>query len=48
MVGERLSIAHEADPSAEPYVYGTVAVARWICQMAGLVHGLDRLLFGDG
>jgi len=48
MAGERLSIAHEAGHSAEPYVYGIVAVARRIGQMTGLVHGLDRLLFGDG
>lgn len=48
MAGERLSIAHEAGQSADPYVYGTVIVARRIGQMTGLVHGLDQLLFGDG
>jgi len=48
MAGERLSIAHEAGQSADPYVYGSVLVARRIGSMTGLVHGLDRLLFGDG
>lgn len=47
MEGERLVIAHEAGQSADPYVYGTVLVARRIGQVTGFVHGLDQLLFSD-
>jgi 4-hydroxy-tetrahydrodipicolinate reductase len=42
---ERLTIKHEAGKGAEPYVNGTLLAVRRVMQMAGLVRGLDRLLF---
>ncbi len=44
---ERLTIRHDAGKGAEPYVHGTLLAVRRVMQVAGLVHGLDRLLFGD-
>jgi 4-hydroxy-tetrahydrodipicolinate reductase len=42
---ERLTIRHDAGPSAEPYVQGTLLAIRRVMQVVGLVRGLDRLLF---
>ena len=47
MDGERLSIAHEAGQSAEPYVSGTLLAAKRAVEVKGLVRGLDGLLFGN-
>jgi 4-hydroxy-tetrahydrodipicolinate reductase len=43
---ERLTIRHDAGGSAEPYVSGTLLAAQRVMEIAGLVRGLDRLLFG--
>jgi 4-hydroxy-tetrahydrodipicolinate reductase len=43
---ERLTIRHDAGKGAEPYVSGTLLAVRRVMQVAGLVRGLDRLLFG--
>lgn len=43
--GERLTIAHEAGQSAEPYVFGTLLAARRVGEVTGVVRGLDSLLF---
>lgn len=48
MAGERLSIAHEAGQSAEPYVTGTLIAVRRAVSATGLVRGLDEMLFGGG
>jgi len=45
MPGERLTVSHEAGPSAEPYVLGTLLAARKAPGIKGLVRGLDALLF---
>jgi 4-hydroxy-tetrahydrodipicolinate reductase len=42
---ERLTIRHDAGAGAEPYVGGTLLAARKVMEVAGLVRGLDRLLF---
>ncbi len=42
---ERLTIRHEAGPGGEPYVPGTLLAIRRVMHVAGLVRGLDRLLF---
>jgi 4-hydroxy-tetrahydrodipicolinate reductase len=42
---ERLTIRHDAGKGAEPYVHGTLLAVRRVMQVAGLVRGLDRLLF---
>jgi 4-hydroxy-tetrahydrodipicolinate reductase len=42
---ERLTIRHDAGPSAEPYVSGTLLAAQKVMEVQGLVRGLDRLLF---
>lgn len=44
--GARMSLRHDAGESAAPYVAGTLAAARKVRQVKGLVRGLDRLLFG--
>jgi 4-hydroxy-tetrahydrodipicolinate reductase len=44
---ERLTIRHEAGSGAEPYVAGTLVAAERVMSVAGLVRGLDTLLFGD-
>lgn len=41
---ERLTIRHDAGPSAEPYVAGTLLAVRAVPSIAGLVRGLDTLL----
>src|SRR5262249_23263643 len=43
---ERLTIRHDAGGGAAPYVGGTLLAVRRVLQVAGLVRGLDRLLFG--
>jgi 4-hydroxy-tetrahydrodipicolinate reductase len=43
---ERLTIRHDAGKGAEPYVGGTLLAVRRVMETAGLVRGLDRLLFG--
>jgi 4-hydroxy-tetrahydrodipicolinate reductase len=43
---ERLMIRHDACHGAEPYVGGTLLAVRRVMEVAGLVRGLDRLLFG--
>ena len=45
MPGERLTVSHEAGPSADPYVLGTLLAARKAPRIKGLVRGLDTLLF---
>jgi len=45
MAGERLTLRHDAGDSAEPYVAGTLAAARKVGGLNGLVRGLDSLLF---
>lgn len=42
---ERLTIRHEAGASSAPYVHGTLLAVRRVMLVAGLVRGLDRLLF---
>jgi 4-hydroxy-tetrahydrodipicolinate reductase len=42
---QRLTIRHDAGPSAEPYVDGTLLAVRRVMQVVGLVRGLDSLLF---
>jgi 4-hydroxy-tetrahydrodipicolinate reductase len=42
---ERLTIRHDAGQGAEPYVNGTLLAVRRVMEVAGLVRGLDRLLF---
>ncbi|MEO3429111.1 4-hydroxy-tetrahydrodipicolinate reductase [Pelagibius sp. CAU 1746] len=44
--GARMSLRHDAGETAEPYVEGTLAAARKVREVKGLVRGLDRLLFG--
>ncbi len=43
--GERLTLRHDADNSAAPYVAGTLLAARRVTRVRGLVRGLDQLLF---
>ena len=45
--GDRLVIRHEAGASAEPYVAGTLLAVRRVGEVAGVLRGLDRLLFGS-
>jgi len=42
---ERLSIRHDAGASSAPCVHGTLLAVRRVMLVAGLVRGLDRLLF---
>jgi 4-hydroxy-tetrahydrodipicolinate reductase len=44
--GERLTLRHDAGPTPEPYVAGTLLAIRALPGRAGLTRGLDRLL-GD-
>jgi 4-hydroxy-tetrahydrodipicolinate reductase len=41
---ERLTIRHDAGPTAEPYVAGTLIAARKAPGLVGLTRGLDTLL----
>jgi 4-hydroxy-tetrahydrodipicolinate reductase len=43
---ERLVVRHEAGPSAEPYVAGTMLAIRRVPEVTGVLRGIDRLLFG--
>jgi 4-hydroxy-tetrahydrodipicolinate reductase len=42
---ERLTIRHDAGPSAAPYVSGTLLAVRLVLGRVGLTRGLDTLLF---
>lgn len=42
---ERLTIRHDADPSPDPYVDGTLLAVRRVVGRVGLTRGLDSLLF---
>ena len=42
---ERLSIRHDAGPSAAPYIAGTLLATRAVVGRRGLTRGLDQLLF---
>jgi len=42
--GERLTIRHDAGPTPEPYVAGTLLAARRVRRRTGLTRGLDTLL----
>jgi 4-hydroxy-tetrahydrodipicolinate reductase len=44
MPDERLVIRHDAGPSAQPYVGGTLLAVRAVMQTTGLIRGLDSLL----
>lgn len=44
--GERLVMRHDAGPSPEPYVNGTLLAIRRAADEAGVRRGLDALLFG--
>ncbi|HEU0041761.1 MAG TPA: 4-hydroxy-tetrahydrodipicolinate reductase [Jiangellaceae bacterium] len=46
LTDERLSIRHDAGPTATPYVAGTLLAVRAAPQRRGLVRGLDTLLLG--
>ena len=45
--GERLTLRHDAGPTPEPYVAGTVLAIRALPGRVGLTRGLDRLLGDD-
>jgi 4-hydroxy-tetrahydrodipicolinate reductase len=42
---QRLTIRHDAGPSPDPYVHGTLLAVRRVMEIKGLIRGLDRLLF---
>lgn len=42
--GERLTLRHDAGPTPEPYVAGTLVAIRSVPGRVGLTRGLDRLL----
>ena len=42
--GERLSLRHDAGPTPEPYVDGTLLAVRAVPGRVGLTRGLDQLL----
>ena len=43
--GERLAIRHDAGPTADPYVTGTLLAIRHVADVIGVRRGLDSLLF---
>jgi 4-hydroxy-tetrahydrodipicolinate reductase len=45
--GERLTLRHDAGPTAEPYVAGTLLAIRAVPRLVGLTRGLDRILKAD-
>lgn len=45
--GARMTLRHDAGETAAPYVAGTLAAARRVREVKGLVRGLDRLLFAE-
>jgi len=44
---ERLSIRHDAGPTAVPYVAGTLLAVRAVATTVGVTRGLDTLLLGS-
>ena len=46
--GERLTLRHDAGPTPEPYVAGTLLAIRSVPGRVGLTRGLDRLLGESG
>lgn len=42
--GERLTIAYEGGPEAEPYIAGTLLAIRRVSSLRGVVRGLDKIL----
>jgi 4-hydroxy-tetrahydrodipicolinate reductase len=44
---ERLSIRHDAGPTAVPYVAGTLLAVRTVATTVGVTRGLDTLLLGS-
>jgi 4-hydroxy-tetrahydrodipicolinate reductase len=44
---ERLTIRHDAGPSATPYVAGALLAVRLVIGRVGLTRGLDTLLLGS-
>lgn len=45
--GERLTLRHDAGPTPEPYVAGTLLAIRAVPGLVGLTRGLDRILGDD-
>jgi 4-hydroxy-tetrahydrodipicolinate reductase len=43
--GERLAVRHDAGPTADPYVTGTLLAVRHVADVIGVRRGLDPLLF---
>ena len=43
--GERLAVRHDAGPTADPYVTGTLLAIRHVADVIGVRRGLDPLLF---
>jgi len=43
--GERLAVRHDAGPTADPYVTGTLLAVRHVADVIGVRRGLDSLLF---
>jgi 4-hydroxy-tetrahydrodipicolinate reductase len=41
---ERLTMAYEGGPEAEPYIPGTLLAIRRVGEVTGVIRGLDRLL----
>ncbi|MFH1158711.1 MAG: 4-hydroxy-tetrahydrodipicolinate reductase [Pseudomonadota bacterium] len=44
LLGERLTISHDAGTSADPYVSGTLLAAKKVMTITGLIRGMDTLL----
>lgn len=47
LTDERLTIRHDAGPTPEPYVAGTLIAVRRAPSLVGLTRGLDTLLLGS-
>jgi 4-hydroxy-tetrahydrodipicolinate reductase len=45
--GERLTLRHDAGPTPDPYVAGTLLAIRAVPGLVGLTRGLDRILSDD-
>ena len=45
--GERLTLRHDAGPTPDPYVTGTLLAIRAVPGLVGLTRGLDRILGDD-
>ncbi len=39
-------LRHEGALTAKPFVFGSLLAARHLGAITGVVHGLDKLLFG--